>query len=168
MFMSVQSTYWNLGSMRPLAIVLSNISRTAVLSVFLLFCVVARVSALVFQVLNERIVLLVAAEQFLPPYASTRIFNLRLEKWRRNHATACELVNMVNKSFGLMLLITITNGFVSFITTSFEIVRSMQDNDTLPVLFALIFMKKSILLTIMIYEPYRLQAEVTVCNNMLV
>lgn len=163
--MSIRSSYWDLGSWRPLAIILSNISRTTVLSVFLLFCIVSRVVTLVFQGLNERIALLIEAEQFLPFY-STRILNVRLEKWRRNHALACEMVQVVNKCFGFMLLVTITNGFVSFITTSFEIVRSMQDNDTLPVLFVFIFFKKSILLTIMIYEPYRLQAEVSIIRRL--
>lgn len=159
--MSINSKYWDLGTLKPLAIILSNVSRTIVLSVFLLFCVVARVMTLVFQGLNERIALLDEAEKFLPFY-SNRVFNVRLEKWRKNHTLACELVDMVNRCFGLVLLLTITNGFLSFITTSFEIVRSMQENDTLPGLFVFIFVKKSILLTIMIYEPYRLQAEVCI------
>lgn len=159
LIMSISSSYWDMGPMRPVAIFLSNISRTIVLSVFLLFCVVARVVTLIFKGLNERIVLLCESEKHYPFY-STRILNVRLEKWRRNHTIACHLVRLINTSFGLVLLLTINNGFVSFITTSFEIVRSMQDNDTLPFLFVFIFVKKSILLTIMIYEPYRLQAEV--------
>jgi gustatory receptor len=32
---------------------------------------------------------------------------------------------MANKCFGLVMLVTIVNVFVSFVTTSFEIVRSM-------------------------------------------
>ena len=157
--MSIQSSYWDMGSFRPLTILLSNISRTIVLSVFLLFAVMARVVTLVFQGLNERIALLSQDERHYPFYAA-KILNIRLEKWRRNHTMACHLVELLNGSFGLVLLLTITNGFVSFITTSFEIVRSMQDNDTLPLLFAFIFFKKSVILTIMLYEPYRLQAEV--------
>jgi hypothetical protein len=67
---------------------------------------------------------------------------------------------MVNKCFGFVMLITLVNVFVSFVTTSFEIVRSMEDDETLPFLLVFIFVKKLILLTIMFYEPYRLQAEV--------
>jgi hypothetical protein len=156
----MRSFYWDMGLMSPLAIVLANISRTTIISVFLLFCVMARVITLVFQGLNEQIARIDEAEQFSPFYLTGRIWNGRLEKWRRNHALACELVEMVNKCFGVVMLVTVVNVFVSFITTTFEIVRSMQEDATIPVLFVFIFVKKSILLSIIIYEPYRLQAEV--------
>ena len=163
--MSIYSSYWSLVSMRPLAIALSNISRLIILSIYLLFGVMVRVVTLLFQELNERVL----TEQFLPHY-STRILYERLEKWRRNHTLACELVELINKCYGLMFLITTTNIFVSFVTTSFEIVRSMQDSDTSPILFFFIYilLKKSILLIFLIYEPYRLQAEVsTQLTNMI-
>jgi hypothetical protein len=149
-----------MGWMSPLAIVLANISRTTIISVFLLFCVMARVITLVFQGLNEQIIHMDEDDQFSPFYLTSRILNARLEKWRRNHTLACELVELVNKCFGLVMVITVVNVFLSFITTTFEIVRSMQDDATIPVLFVVIFVKKSILLSIIIYEPYRLQAEV--------
>ena len=66
------------------------------------------------------------------------------------------------------MLVTLVNVFVSFVTTSFEIVRSMEDDETLPYLLVFIFVKKSILLTIMFYEPYRLQAEVLLNNVTLI
>jgi hypothetical protein len=160
LFISIHSFYWDMGWMSPLAIVLANISRTTIISVFLLFFVLARVITLVFQGLNEQIVHLDEVEQVPQCYSVSRILNIRLEKWRRNHTLACELVEMVNKSFGFVMLITLVNVFVSFVTTSFEIVRSMEDDETLPFLLVFIFVKKLILLTIMFYEPYRLQAEV--------
>jgi hypothetical protein len=160
LFISIHSFYWDMGWMSPLAIVLANISRTTIISVFLLFFVLARVITLVFQGLNEQIVHLDEVEQVPQCYSVSRILNVRLEKWRRNHTLACELVEMVNKSFGFVMLITLVNVFVSFVTTSFEIVRSMEDDETLPFLLVFIFVKKLILLTIMFYEPYRLQAEV--------
>ncbi|XP_046636850.1 uncharacterized protein LOC124315307 isoform X1 [Daphnia pulicaria] len=159
LFISIHSFYWDMGWMSPLAIVLANISRTTIISVFLLFFVLARVITLVFQGLNEQIVHLDEVEQVPQCYSVSRILNIRLEKWRRNHTLACELVEMVNKSFGFVMLITLVNVFVSFVTTSFEIVRSMEDDETLPFLLVFIFVKKLILLTIMFYEPYRLQAE---------
>nr|CAH0103455.1 unnamed protein product [Daphnia galeata] len=152
---SIRSFYWDMGWMSPLA----NISRTTIISVFLLFCVMARVITLVFQGLNEQIIHMDEDDQFSPFYLTSRILNARLEKWRRNHTLACELVELVNKCFGLVMVITVVNVFLSFITTTFEIVRSMQDDATIPVLFVVIFVKKSILLSIIIYEPYRLQAE---------
>ena len=153
--MSIYSSYCSLVSMRPLAIALSNISRLIILSIYLLFGVMVRVVTLLFQELNERVL----TEQFLPHY-STRILYERLEKWRRNHTIACELVELVNKCFGPMCLIIATNVFVKFVTTSFEIVRFTQENDTLPPLFVFILLKKSIMSVILVYQPYRLQAEV--------
>ena len=153
--------------MSPLAIVLANISRTTIISVFLLFCVMARVITLVFQGLNEQIIHMDEDDQFSPFYLTSRILNARLEKWRRNHTLACELVEMANKCFGLVMLVTIVNVFVSFVTTSFEIVRSMGDNETLPLTLLLIFAKKSILLAIIFFESYRLQSEVYSDNHIL-
>ena len=66
------------------------------------------------------------------------------------------------------MLVTLVNVFVSFVTTSFEIVRSMEDDETLPYLLVFIFVKKSILLTIMFYEPYRLRAEVLDYNYFVI
>ena len=141
--------------MRPLAIAVSNILRTIMLSIFLLFCVLVTVLTLVFRELNE----LVSTEHF-SLFCSARALHERLEKWRRNHTIACELVELVNKCFGPMCLIIATNVFVKFVTTSFEIVRFTQENDTLPPLFVFILLKKSIMSVILVYQPYRLQAEV--------
>jgi hypothetical protein len=157
-----------MGFLSPLAIVLANISRTIIASIFLLFFVLARVITLVFQGINEQIVHLDQVEHVPQCYSVSRILNIRLEKWRRNHTLACELVESVNKCFGLVMLVTLVNVFVSFVTTSFEIVRSMEDDETLPYLLVFIFVKKSILLTIMFYEPYRLQAEVLLNNVTLI
>ncbi|XP_057367581.1 uncharacterized protein LOC130688601 [Daphnia carinata] len=160
-FISIKSFYWDMGVLRPAAIVLSNLSRTTIISVFLLFCVLARVITLIFQGLNEQIDHLDQPQKFSPLYSGSRILNVRLEKWRRNHTLACKLVDMVNQCFGLVMVITVINVFVSFITTTFEIVSSIQEDDTIPFVFVFIFVKKSILLTIIIYEPYCLQAEVS-------
>ena len=43
-----------------------------------------------------------------------------------------------------------------------EIVRSMRDYEPVPFLFFYIFVKKFILLIVIIYEPYRLQSEVII------
>ena len=149
-----------MGFLSPLALVLANISRTTIISVFFLFCILVRVITLIFQGLNEQLLHLNEPEKFSSIYSSNRILNIRLEKWRRNHTLVCRLIEMINKCFGLVMVITVVNVFISFITTTFEIVRSMQDDATIPVLFVVIFVKKSILLSIIIYEPYRLQAEV--------
>lgn len=149
-----------MGVLSPLAVILSNISRMTITSVFLLFSVLARVITLVFREINQQIARLDEIEPVPSLYSTSGILNARLETWRRNHALACELVEMVNKCFGLVMLITLVNIFVSFVTTSFEIVRSMQDDETLPSLLIFIFVKKTILLILMFYEPYRLQAEV--------
>ena len=115
--------YW-----RPVAIILSNVTRTAVLSIFALFCILVRCTSIVFEVLNRRIELLSRADELhhLMIHYPPNFFTLRIEKLRKNHMEACQLVDHINENFGFLLLITITNGFVSFITTSFELVRSFQ------------------------------------------
>lgn len=146
--------------MRPLAIVLANVTRTAVLNIFHLFCLVTRIVAHLFRVLNERLRVLSSIERYFPSHSAGRILLVRLEKWRRNHARVCRLVESINRSFGLIILITVTNGFVSFITTSYEIVKSFQDNNSPPpVIFMCIFVKKLILLGIMVYEPCHMETE---------
>lgn len=164
LFISVRSSYWDLGVMRSLAVVLANFSRMTIISIFLLFCVTARVITLVFKALNEQIVKLTEAEKILPIYLSARILNLRLEKWRRNHTLACELVDMANKCFGMVMLVTIINVFVCFVTTSFEIVSSMGNHESLPFSLLVIFVNKSILLAIVFFESYRLQSEVAIIS----
>jgi len=149
-----------MGVMSPVAIVLANFSRTTIISVFLLFCVLARVTTLIFQGLNEQINHLDEPEKYSSIHPTGRILNVRLEKWRRNHTLACQLTEMINTCFGLVMVITVINVFVSFITTTFEIVNCIQESDTIPFMYVFIFAKKSCLLTIIIYEPYRLQAEV--------
>lgn len=149
-----------MGFLSPLALVLANISRTTIISVFLLFCILVRVITLIFQGLNEQLLHLNEPEKFSSIYSSNRILNVRMEKWRRNHTLICQLIEMINKCFGLVMVITVVNVFVSFITTTFEIVNCIQESDTIPFMFVSIFLKKSCLLTIIIYEPYRLQAEV--------
>ena len=149
-----------MGFLSPLALVLANISRTTIISVFFLFCILVRVITLIFQGLNEQLLHLNEPEKFSSIYSSNRILNIRLEKWRRNHTLVCRLIEMINKCFGLVMVITVVNVFISFITTTFEIVNCIQESDTIPFMFVSIFLKKSCLLTISIYEPYRLQAEV--------
>lgn len=136
LYMSVDSFYWKLGLYwRPVAVVLSNVTRTAVLNIFALFCVLVRCTSVVFEILNHRIEILTRAasddvdhhqQYHLMLHNPPNLFTARLEKWRRNHARACQLVDRINECFGIVLLVTVTNGFVSFITTSFELVRSLQ------------------------------------------
>lgn len=147
--------------MSPLAIIMANISRTAVLSVFHLFCVVVRIVAHLFRLLNERLCVLSSIDRLFPSHSAGRILLVRLEKWRRNHARVCRLVESINRTFGLIILVTVTNGFVSFITTSYEIVKSFQDNNSPPpVIYMCIFIKKLVLLGIMVYEPCHMETEV--------
>ena len=43
-----------------------------------------------------------------------------LKEWRKQHALVCQLVTRINKSFGLVLLIAFSHGFVSFITSFYR------------------------------------------------
>ena len=126
--MSFKYTYWNVGQWRLLVIFLANFTRTAVLSVLMIFCILTRCTSFAFEVLNHRIEILSRMDEqhYQVVYQPPNLFTTRLEKWRVCHARACRLIDHINQCFGLVLLVTLTNGFVSFITTSFELVRSFQ------------------------------------------
>lgn len=137
--MSINSNYWKMGIWRPVAIILSNITRTAALSVFALFCILLHYTSFIFQVLNRRIddlakieplsylaILVVHHHQSSNGSPNIASFGYRIEKWRQDHAKVCRLVDSINECFGVVLLLIAMNGSVSFITTSFEIVRSLQ------------------------------------------
>ena len=137
--MSINSDYWKIGIWRPVAIILSNVTRTAVLCVFTLFCVLVHCTSAILQVLNHRIddlakieplsylaLLVVHHHQSSNGSVNIATFGVRIEKWRQDHAKLCGLVDRINECFGIVLLLTVINGSTSFITTSFEIVRSFQ------------------------------------------
>lgn len=139
--MSINSDYWKIGIWRPVAIILSNVTRTAVICVFALFCVLVHCTSAMLEVLNHRIddlakieplsylaLLVVHHHQSSNNGSSvnTATFGVRMEKWRQDHAKVCRLVESINECFGVVLLLTVINGSTSFITTSFEIVRSFQ------------------------------------------
>ena len=45
-----------------------------------------------------------------------------LEKWKHNYISICQFVSEINKCFGIVLLIELCFGFISFVSYSFNIV----------------------------------------------
>ena len=74
--------------------------------------------------------------------------------WKEHHALVCQLVNCMNKSFGLILAIEFSNGFVTFITSFHLFVSALN------IAFLMIFMHQAIFLSIFIVVSYNLQSSV--------
>lgn len=50
-----------------------------------------------------------------------------LENWRRLHVLVCQLVDKIKSLFGIILLISLTHGFISLISDSFEITLAYHE-----------------------------------------
>ena len=88
-----------------------------------------------------------------------------LMAWKEHHALVCQLVSLVNKSFGLILVIAFSHGFVTFITNFYRFISSaFLSSDTgslksyLP--FLLILLHQAAVLSIFIVTSHRLQSYV--------
>lgn len=128
MYTSVLSSYWDLKGWRSLAILLANVTRTVGVSILIFFCVMIRCTSLVYEVLNHRLETLSRADEqhYVLVYQPPNVFASRLDKWRKNHVRASHLVETINECFGYVMLLTVANGFVTFVTNSYEIVRCFQ------------------------------------------
>lgn len=84
--------------------------------------------------------------------------------WKEQHALVCHLVSLINKSFGLILVITFSHGFVTFITNFYRFISGLQqaidDSSNMP--FLTIFIHQAVFLSFFIVASYRLQCYV--CN----
>ena len=86
-----------------------------------------------------------------------------LNRWRKHHALVCQLVTHINTSFGFVLVIAFSHGFVSFINNFYQfIVLSIQQNGGLSngVPSLLVFIQETVFLSIFIITSNRLQSHV--------
>ena len=86
------------------------------MSVLLVYGTVVTAVAFVFKVLNQRLEIIAA-----PDYPPEKLA-YELEAWRLHHDVVCRTVEQLNWSFGLILLLTISTGFVFFISHSYQLI----------------------------------------------
>lgn len=84
-----------------------------------------------------------------------------LIEWKEHHALVCHLVSLINKSFGLILVITFSHGFVTFITNFYRFISGLQQaNNSSNMPFLTTFIHQAVFLSLFIVISYRLQSYV--------
>ena len=156
-YLSLESFYWQIEPIKPLAIALGNLSHLWAMSVLAVFCTVVAVITLVFQILNQRLETLVS-----PSFSDNdKLLAYRLEIWRIHHDVVCRTVEKINWCFGLILLLTISTGFVFFITISYGLIYAIFDrNLNLQRIYSVSLCQLCWRLFFVIWISYRLQAKV--------
>jgi len=77
-------------------------------------------------------------------------------KWKEQHALVCHLASLINKSFGLILVIAFTHGFVTFITNFYRFISGLrQASDYSNTPFLTIFIHQAVFLSFFIIVSYQ-------------
>jgi len=109
------------------------------------FLVLVSTSIVLFDVLNERL------EKMAEIGLNEEKVVEGLMTWKEHHALVSQLVTCINKSFGLMLAIAFSHGFVTFITNFYRFVSALNMQ------FLMIFIHQAIFLSVFIVASYNLQ-----------
>lgn len=97
---------------------LAKVTEFVVLSVWVLFCIMIWTIVRLFRCLNSSVIQF-AVDQ--PTELSEAFVTKQLNKWRRQHQLATQLIENVNSFFGGILVMIVTHSFVTLIVDSFEI-----------------------------------------------
>ena len=86
-----------------------------------------------------------------------------LEKWKKSHRLVCRLVRQINRCFSVIILLTISNGYLSFITNIFIATSDLLDlnSEFDSIIYIVIFGRELIFLSTFIYASNRVKAEVS-------
>ena len=132
----------------------------------ILFNILIRHATIMFADLNKQI------QDILSPNNSTRLISNKLETWRQNHVLVCQLVDNINQCFGLMLLISISCYFISFIVMSYQLYKGImnfstvqQFNDEMLIsalTIVLVMLKNAVHFVLIVLMPYQMQQEVRI------
>lgn len=148
-FISVSVTF-----LRAILVLFEEIS----VSVLVLFAILLATASELFYVLRIQL-------------KRTAPNELEMENYRRYHAPVCRFITKINHSFGLVLLIAISSGIVSFILGTFEIVIKFSDdnNSVKEQISAMLnFTKYFLRLTVITIGPCRIQHQVTISFTFII
>lgn len=136
-------------------VAVSRISGMMSLSIIVWFCILLWTATRMFHFLNSK-------TKELQSVTRPQLDNISkgLENWRRHHTLLCEFIDNIKSFFGIMLLIFIAHGFVSFITDTFEITLAFRSSNSLQTRFIMRFCQQVVLMTLVCYGCFRLQSEV--------
>ena len=119
-------------------------------------------AAILFASLNGKIQKILVSNDSAPKIIS------ELENWRQDHVLVCQLVDDINASFGLVLLVSITSYFITLIKKTYELYNlTTTKSDNLPPLgYALYFFVINSVIVIhfilLVILPYRMRLQVCI------
>lgn len=125
-------------------------------SILILLWVLINSNSYFFQVLNQQIKDL-----------AKRSYAIRLEElkiWKSNFACVCRMVHWINHCFGLIVLIAVSHGFLTFIANSYQFLARMtglkDDQHFSGLSFLFLVIQEFTFLSILICTSYNLTSEV--------
>ena len=109
LYLSLESVLWKDLPYIPheYAVVLANYTRLVSAGILTLFYILVYAAMLVYNVLNQRLKELAESPDIVCPRMS-----FEMEKWRRHYDTVCLLAEKINRCFGLVLVLFLSDTFV--------------------------------------------------------
>ena len=150
---------WNIDWLYPAYVGLLNLTNFILRAIVALFFVLVSLAADLISVLSRR------AKTIVKEHGSVLGGNdyflaLELEKWRRHHLLVCQFICWINTCFGPVVLLSIANGFISFITNFYNIFEALRNGDNIIWTFVAIFAHKVTQMFFFLYAPYNLKLKV--------
>lgn len=127
-------------------------------TILMWFFILVSTAAILFDELKKRLQKIAETASGL----NTKNGAAEFKEWGRHHALVCKLVNRINDSFGIILVVAFSHGFISFITSSYRFINFLVNGDN-PLeyfLYLFIFIEQAVFLSIFIIASYRLQSNV--------
>ena len=150
---------WNIDWLYPAYLGLLNLTNFIVRAIVALFFVLVTFAADFLAVMSRRAKTIV--KKHGSAYGSNDSFLAsELEKWRRHHLLICQFIRWINTCFGPVILLTITNGFISFITNFYNIFEALRNGDDIYWTFAAIFAHEVTQMFFFLYAPCNLKYKV--------
>ena len=120
----------------------------------ILFAVLVHHASLMFAGLNREL------GDILSPTNSPWFVQMKLEKWRRNHALVGQMIDNINQGFGLMLLLSISSKSITCIALVFALFADSTLADEDKLWFAVTIVKEVFYLMLLVITPDHMRRQV--------
>ena len=157
---------WNVDWLYPGYLTMLNLTNFIVRTILTLLFVLVFCSADLFTAINHR------AKDLILKYQSDNngsMFASQLEVWKKSHRLVCRFVRRINRCFSIVILVTIGNGYLLFITNAYNLCVGMSadnnpdvdnENQFKSLIFIAILGRELTFLSTFIYASNKVKAEV--------
>lgn len=125
------------------------------MTIITLFIVVVSVTALLFEELDDRV------ESILGSAMDDSRFSTDLESWKRHHRLVCHVVDSINKTFGLIVLILLGHVIMEWTILTGKIIFSILLHGIFKKDLAMIFLEYFFLLLVLVLPSWNLRTKVS-------